>query len=182
MGRFEIVFSGFGGQGIVLAGLIIGKAAAIFDGKEAVFTQSYGPEARGGASSSSVVVDVERVDYPYAENPDLLVVMSQEAYNKRIGMLKPGGTLVYDSDLVKIDERARKASEIYGIPATRIAEEKLGKRIVANIVILGFLARICKVISKESLKKAVLDTVPRKFREVNEKAFELGYSYPDWRE
>ena len=169
--RVEIKFGGFGGQGIILMGNITARAAAIYDGKNAVFTPSYGPEARGGAASSNVVISEEEIDYPYVTQPDVLVVMSQGAYEKFAPLLKDDGLLIIDEDLVKLHNGEGKVAKI---PATRIAEG-LGKRIVANIVMLGFFTGVTKLVSYEAIKKAVLESVPAKFKELNEDALERGY-------
>ncbi|HEC77135.1 MAG TPA: hypothetical protein ENI33_07780 [Thermoplasmatales archaeon] len=177
--RREIKFGGFGGQGIILMGNIVGKASAKYDGKNAVFTPSYGPEARGGAASSNIVIDEEEIDYPYVTKPDVLVVMSQEAYEKYAPSLKDDGILIIDEDLVHLKNGVGRVAKI---PSTRIAE-KLGKRIVANIVMLGFFAGVTKLISYKAIRKAVLESVPPKFKELNEEALEKGYKYGiKWRE
>jgi len=171
----EFKFGGFGGQGIVLAGYIFGKAASIYGGLEASMSQSYGPEARGGACSSSVVVSDSSVDYPFVDEPDVLVVMSQEAYYSYKDQLRRGGVLIYDPDMVKIDDPP-KGIEMYACPATKMAEE-LGKKIVANIVMLGFVTGMVNVLDRESVMEAVLTSVPPAFVELNEKAFNMGYEY-----
>lgn len=176
MGRVEIIICGFGGQGIVRAGYILGSAAAKFDGKESSFVPSYGPEARGGECASRVVIDNEPIDYPFITHVDILVTMAEPAYMKYIHFLKEGGILIYDQDLVMPDKNAEKASKIYSIPATRFAEE-LGNRIVANVIMLGFLSAVTNIVSFEALKKAVEEGVPRKFLDLNMKAFEKGYRY-----
>lgn len=173
-GRTEIRFSGFGGQGIIKSALITGRATAIYDNKEAVVTQSYGPEARGGACSGSVIVDTKPVDYPYVANPDILVSMSLEAYTTYRPALKDKGTLLIDADLVKLN--TNENAIVYKIPATRFAEE-LGKKIVANVVMLGFFTSITGVTTHDSMKKAVLESVPSRFKEINEEAFEKGFNY-----
>ncbi len=176
MAHKEIQFAGFGGQGIVLAGYITGKAVSLYDGKSASMTQSYGPEARGGACSSGVVVSDDAskpVDYPKVREPDILVVMSQEAYHKYIDHLKPGGILIYDADLVT-PEPARSDIQAYAIPATRIAEEKIGKRIVANVVMLGALVGLTGVVSEESMRKAIQTSVKKDYVELNDQAYTLG--------
>ncbi len=178
MARLELQIGGFGGQGVILAGLVIARALSLYDKKEAVFTQAYGPEARGGASSSGVVIDDERVDYPYPLNPDILVIMSQEAYSTYFPRLKEGGTLIIEKNLVKMDKVPEKVGEFHSIPATKIAEE-LGNRIVANIIMVGFITKTTGIVSKESAKRAVLEMVPAKVRDLNEKAFETGYSYEE---
>ena len=170
----EVRFGGFGGQGIVLAGFLLGKAYSIYDNKSAVLTQSYGPEARGGACSAGVLLSDDRVDYPKVQNPDVLVVMSQEAYTTYIGTLKEGGTLIYDEDLVKISPEDEKKFKVYPIPATRIAEE-VGKRIVANVVMLGAFTAITGLVSKDAMIEAVKTSVKPDFVELNLKALEEGY-------
>lgn len=171
----EIQFAGFGGQGIVLAGYLLGKAISIYDKKNASMTQSYGPEARGGACSSGIVVsDTEGiVDYPKVREPHILVVMSQEAYFTYIGKLRKGGTLIYDEDLVTL-ENLPEEIKVYPIPATRIAEEVLGKRIVANVVMLGALTGITKIVSEKAMKETLKTSVKKDFVELNLKAFEEG--------
>jgi 2-oxoglutarate ferredoxin oxidoreductase subunit gamma len=171
----EIRIAGFGGQGVILSAIVLGKAASILEGGFATMTQSFGPEARGGACSAQVIVDSNPVLYPYVTNPDVLIVMSQEAYTKFAPELKDGGTLIVEQDLVKISGMS-SAGKVYSCPATRLAEE-LGKRMVLNIVMVGFTAAVTQLISKESLRQAVADSVPQHFRELNLKAFDRGYEY-----
>jgi len=175
MGRTEIRLTGFGGQGIILSGYIIGKAAAIRDKKEATFTQSYGPESRGGACSAQVIISDEPVHYPHLIDPAILVVMSQEAYNKYAPTLREGGLLIVDEDLVETSELEADV-RLLSIPATRLAEE-LGRKIVANIVMLGFFAAVTDVVSVEALREAVRTSVPKGTEEFNLKAFAKGYEY-----
>jgi 2-oxoglutarate ferredoxin oxidoreductase subunit gamma len=170
--RKEVMFAGFGGQGIVTAGYITGEAAVVYDGKEATLTQVYGPEARGSACYSGVVVSEEEISYPYLLNPQIMVIMSQDAYEKFLSKLQQGGTLIIDSTLVKLDKRARKY-QLYKVPATEIAE-KMGARVVANVIMLGFLGKICDAISVEALQEAVKARVPKKYLELNLKAFQTG--------
>ncbi|MGQ4914369.1 MAG: 2-oxoacid:acceptor oxidoreductase family protein [Candidatus Asgardarchaeia archaeon] len=176
MARVEIRFAGFGGQGISLLGFIVGKAISLYSDKNAVLTRTYGPEERGGASSSCVVVDDGEIDYPYATNPDLLVIMSQESYTKYCKDIKKGGLLFVEKDLVKMDESIKKKAKVYRIPATALAEQ-LGNKIVANIIMLGAVARISGMLDPEALKKSIADTVKPKYKELNLKAFEVGYEY-----
>jgi len=171
MSREQIVLGGFGGQGIILAGFIVGKAASIIDGKNATFTQDYGPEARGGACRAQIVISDNQISYPYVEDPAVLVLMSQEAYTKYTRGIKKDALLLLDSDLVKPDKRLK--NKIYTIPATRIARE-MGRAAVANIVMLGFFSAIARIISLEAMKKSVLESVPKGTEELNMKAFELG--------
>jgi len=175
MSNLNIKISGFGGQGVILSSYITGKAASIFDGLNASMTQAYGPEARGGACSAQVVISSGEVDYPLVDSADVLIALSQEGYDKFLSILKPGGILCYDEDLVKVLQShdtitARK------IPATRIAES-FGKKIVANIVMLGFTVAQAKITSFEGMKEAVTSSVPAKFLDLNLKAFQTGYNY-----
>ncbi len=171
----EILITGFGGQGIVLAGNILGKAAALHDEKHATLTQSYGPEARGGSCSAQVMISDEEILFPYVEQPRVMVCMSQEGYTKNVGSLISDGLLIWDSDLVQTEE-PESGWTTYHIPATRFAEE-LGNTMMANIVMLGFLSAVSDVVSVESLRKAVLSSVPPHTKEKNEKAFERGHEY-----
>jgi len=175
MGRIEVRLGGFGGQGIILMGIILGKAYAIYEGKEATLTQSFGPEARGGACSAQVVLEDTKVLYPYTTDVDILVVMSQEAYATYYSKLKDDGILIVEDELVKLDD-VKPSQKVYGIPATRIAEE-VGRRMVLNIVMLGFLTAVTKVVSKEAMQKAVESSVPPGTEQLNITAFERGYQY-----
>lgn len=171
----EIRFSGFGGQGIIRCGLITGKAISLYDNKYATMTQSFGPEARGSACSSQVVVSEERVLYPYITKPEILVAMSQEAYEKYESELREDGILIIDSDLVKLKPHRGKI-KLYSIPSTRFAEE-MGNRIFANLVMLGFFTAISKAVSPEAMKKAIPGLVPKRSLDINIKAFDKGYEY-----
>ncbi|NIQ05383.1 MAG: pyruvate ferredoxin oxidoreductase [Candidatus Korarchaeota archaeon] len=170
--RNEIIFGGFGGQGIITAGYITGKASAVYDGKDSTLTRVYGPEARGSACRSSVVIEEEKVSYPYVQEPEIMIIMSKDAYEKYLSRLNEGGTLIVDSSLVSLDERAEKY-KVYKVPATQIAED-MGVRIIANVIMLGFLSEIWKGVSVEAMRKSVKDTVPQKYVELNVKAFEKG--------
>jgi len=171
----EIRFSGFGGQGIIRCGLITGKAISLYDKKHATMTQSFGPEARGSACSSQVVVSSDRVLYPYITTPEILVSMSQEAYDKYEPELRDNGILVIDTDLVK-PKPVRGKIQMFTIPSTRFAEE-LGNRIIANLVMLGFFTAVTKIASAEAMKKALPGLVPGRFLDLNIKAFDKGYDY-----
>lgn len=173
--RKEILIAGFGGQGIISAGYIIGKAAALFDKKNAVFTQSYGPEARGGACAAEVIISDESIDYPHVTEADIIALMSQEAYIKYSACAAKNALMLIDSDLVELKKRGHKNVTVLPIQATKIAEE-LGSKIVANIVMLGFLTKAGKVVSSEAVKKSILDTVPKGTEKLNLNAFEKGYS------
>jgi 2-oxoglutarate ferredoxin oxidoreductase subunit gamma len=168
-----VLLGGFGGQGIILSGLILGKAATLFSGKRATFTQSYGPEARGGACSANVMISESDIDYPYVTSPHHMMVMSQGAYEKYVDRLRSGGKLLYDENLVELKFR-RDDIHRFGIPATRLAEQ-LGRKIVANIVMLGFVASVTEVVDYDAMKSAILDTVPPGTEELNLKAYNTGY-------
>lgn len=172
MGRHEVRLAGFGGQGIVLSGYILGKAAALYDGKDAVFSQSYGPEARGGACAAEVVIDDETVDYPMLLRPDVLVLMSQEAAAKYSGDLADDATVLIDEGLVEPDA-SRPA---HGAPLTSIAEG-LGRKVVANIAMLGFLTGATGLVSRAAMEEAIRTTVPAKTIDLNLQAFDKGFEY-----
>jgi 2-oxoglutarate ferredoxin oxidoreductase subunit gamma len=171
-----IKICGFGGQGIILSGYIMGKAAAIYDKKHATLTQSYGPESRGGACSAQVIISDRKVDYPEVLHPDILIVMSKEAYDKYVPGLNNKGMLIYDEDLVENDNKFLTGTGIFSIPATRIAED-LGKKIVANIIMLGFFTAVTDIIKVKSMENALLSSIPEGTEKLNLKAFRLGYDY-----
>jgi len=174
MSRKEIRIAGFGGQGIVLSGNIVGKAAAIFDKGFAALTQSYGPESRGGSCRAEAVISDTPIDYPYVVSPQVEIILSQEAYNEYGRKVLPGTLLIIDSDLVKVDSSQNSAP--LAVPASRMAQE-MGRPVVANIVMLGFLAATSDLVSVEAMKKAILDSIPEGTEDLNMKAFELGYNY-----
>ncbi len=171
----EIRFAGYGGQGIIRSGIIAGKAASIHDNKYATMSQSFGPEARGGACSSQLVVSETKVLYPYVVAADVLVAMSQEGYDKFEPELGDKGLLLIDEDMVK-SKPPRGKIKILSIPATRFAEQ-LGNKIVANVVMLGFFTAITKIVSYEAMKKALPGSVPDKALALNQSAFEKGHDY-----
>jgi 2-oxoglutarate ferredoxin oxidoreductase subunit gamma len=176
MSRHEVRFSGFGGQGIITAGYILGKAASLFDHRQVTLIKSYGPESRGGASSAQVIISDEEINYPRLIRPELLVAMSQEAYTKYIKELGSGGLLLIDEDLVE-PNHSRDDIRLRAIPATRIAESELGRKIVANIVMLGFVAANTDVVSVDGIREAVLSSIPKGTEELNTQALERGYEY-----
>ncbi len=171
----KVFITGFGGQGIIMAGDILGKAATLYDLRHATMTQNYGPEARGGSCSSQVIINDEEILFPYIEDPEVLICMSQEGYTKNIDSLREDGTLIWDADLVKM-RKTKPGWKTYSIPATRFAEE-LGNKMMANIVMLGFLAAVSDLVRADSLRKAVLDSVPAATREKNGSAFDRGREY-----
>ena len=173
MSRYELRFSGAGGQGLITAGIIMAKAASIYEGKQAVQSQSYGPEARGGASKSEVIISDGAIDYPKATRVDALLAMTQEAADKYSHDLKDGGILLIDSDLVKKVPAGN--FKTVSFPIINTAKNDVGREIVANIVALGAMVALTGQVSRENAEKAVLSSVPEAFIELNRKAFSLGY-------
>jgi len=166
----ELRIAGFGGQGVILSAIILGKAASIHQGAYATMTQNFGPEARGGACSAQLLLSDEPILYPYVTQPDIMVVMSQEACTRFVPELKEGGTLIVEQDLVRVTDLPRQ-TKVYRCPATRLAEE-LGKKMVLNSVMVGFFTAVTKLLEPDAVRKAVADSVPASFRELNLKAFE----------
>ena len=167
----QIRIGGYGGQGIVLAGMLLGKAASLYDGKEAVFTQSYGPEARGGASCADVVISEQPIAYPLVTQPDILVALFQEAYVRFRTNLRPGGLLIIEQDLVHPEPQDQN---LVRVPATQIAED-VGHRITTNVVVLGYLIGRSGVVSRDAAEEAIRSTVREKTIELNLKAFDAGF-------
>jgi 2-oxoglutarate ferredoxin oxidoreductase subunit gamma len=167
--------AGFGGQGIVLAGMILGKAVTLYEGANAVMTQSYGPEARGGACSADVVISRDRINYPRVTVPDVLVLMSEEAARTYGSDTVEKALVLVNQDLVKTLPTGNSL-RIHRVQATGIAE-KLGKVIVANIVMLGFMTAVSGIVSLESMKKAVLDSIPKGTESLNLSALQAGYDH-----
>ncbi|MCE5336028.1 MAG: 2-oxoacid:acceptor oxidoreductase family protein [Desulfobacteraceae bacterium] len=170
----EILITGFGGQGIVLAGQVLGTAASLKDRLHSTLTQSYGPEARGGACSAQVIIADGPIHYPYVDNPDILVCMSQTGYDKYYPFLKENGVLIFDQDLVRAPEKV--SGDLFPIPATRIAEE-LGRKMMANIVMLGFVTAVTGAASLDAMLASVADSVPKGTEESNTAAFTKGFDF-----
>lgn len=168
----EILLSGTGGQGLILAGQILAEAV-VRDGKNTVQTQSYGPEARGGASRTEIIISDDEIDYPKVTKPDVLLVMSQEALRRFVGKLDENSILIVDSTYIQ--EIPATPAKVYKIPYSKIAKETLGKEMVANIVALGALAAISGVVTKESLLFALLSRIPKGTEALNQKALEIGW-------
>jgi 2-oxoglutarate ferredoxin oxidoreductase subunit gamma len=172
----EMRIAGFGGQGVILAATIVGRAAALHENGYATMTQNFGPEARGGAASAALVLSNEPVLYPYLTQPDVLVVMSQEAYTRFTPELKPGGLLLVEEDLVRLNDSLSGNHRVHAIPATRLAEE-LGKKMVLNVVMVGFACAVSQVVSRDACRAAVAELVPPRFRDLNLAAFDKGFDY-----
>jgi 2-oxoglutarate ferredoxin oxidoreductase subunit gamma len=172
--RYEIRLSGAGGQGLILVGKILAEAAAIYDQKNATQSQSYGPEARGGASRSEVIISDGDIDYPKATQIDLLLAMTQEAADKYAKDIKPGGVILIDSSFIRNIPTGN--FKVYSYPISALAEEKMGRKIVANIIALGAIEKLAGVIAEEALIKAIRTRVPKGTEELNIKAFQFGQS------
>lgn len=168
----EIRLAGSGGQGLILAGIILAEAAILYEDLNAVQTQSYGPEARGGASKSEVIISDGDINYPKCENVDVMLALTQKSVDEYIGDLKRGGLLLVDSELV--DNVPNGTFEWHQIPFTAIARDEIGKGFVANIVALGALGELLDFISPMSMEKAVLRRVPKGTEEINKKALLAG--------
>jgi 2-oxoglutarate ferredoxin oxidoreductase subunit gamma len=168
----EIRCSGAGGQGILLVAAIIAEAATDL-GKQVVQTQSYGPAARGGASKSEVIISDEEIDFPEVLSPDVNLCLAQGAYRAYVTDMRPGGLLLYDSDLVELGPESA-AWTLCGAPFTRAATEQLKKKVVTNIVALGALVEFAGILPAYAVEQAVVHRVPEKFRELNAEAFRLG--------
>jgi len=173
MARYELRFSGAGGQGLITAGIIMAKAASIYEGRQGVQSQSYGPEARGGASKSEVIISDTIIDYPKVTKCDALLAMTQEACDKYSHDLKEGGILLVDSDLVK--KLPAGNFKTVSFPIINTAKNDVGREIVANIVALGAMVALSGQVSRENAEKAVLSSVPEAFIELNKKAFSMGF-------
>ena len=175
MNRTEIKIGGFGGQGVILSGYIIGRAASIYDNKFATMIQAFGPEARGSACSAQLIVSDEQITYPYITAPNLMVLMSQEAYVKFSSELVAGGILITEEELVTL-QNLRTDIKHFSVPATRLAEE-LGKKMVLNIVMMGFTTAISNLVNEQAMIEAVKVSVPKGTEDLNLKAFQKGYEY-----
>ena len=173
MSRYEVRIGGFGGQGVVTMAVVAGETASLYDKKYVVQTQSYGPEARGGASKSEIVISDEEIDFPKVQAPDVFVVLSRAAYLEYVDGLKDDGILIIDEDLVKIESDIPETMKVYKIPATRIADKEVGSKQATNVVMLGAFAVITKVLSIEGLKARIEEKWPR-FVKSNMLALELG--------
>ena len=174
--RKEVLFSGFGGQGVILASVILGRAAAVYEGLYAVQTQSYGPESRGGASKAEVVISDEPIDYPKTLHPDYAVFFSQEAYSKYLHTVREGAKVIIEKDLVPHrDFEFEKKLDVIALPLTEIAEETTGLSLTMNILTLGILTSWTGIVSRDSIEKAVLDAVPKGTENINLRALKKGF-------
>lgn len=170
--HYEMRFGGTGGQGMMLMGDVTAEAAGIKEGKEILLTKSYGPESRGGACRSEIIIDDDKIAYPVVSSPDMVVVMSQKACDSYTGDMPDDGILLTDSDLVRTIPQIK--SRTFSIPLTRIAKEVTGKEITANVVALGAVAALSEELDAGSVKEVVIERFPEKFRKSNMAAFEAG--------
>jgi 2-oxoglutarate ferredoxin oxidoreductase subunit gamma len=174
--RTEVKITGFGGQGVILAGIVLGHAAAVHEGKKAVQTQSYGAETRGGAARSEVVISNEKIDYPKVISADITIAMSQESFDRYRTNTKPGSGLFVDADLVT-NTQVATGSTMYCVPATKLAAEEFKKTLVANMVMLGAVVAVTKVVKLESLRMSVGEVAPKASLDLNVRALERGFEW-----
>ncbi|WP_048146568.1 2-oxoacid:ferredoxin oxidoreductase subunit gamma [Pyrococcus abyssi] len=178
--RKEILIGGFGGQGVILASVILGRAAAVYEGFYAVQTQAYGPESRGGASRAEVVISDEPIDYPKVIEPDYAILLSQQAYDKYLPLVKKGGLVIVEEDLVPHrNKELEKDKSVYAYPLTELAEETTGLSLTMNILTLGLFVGLTNIVKRESIEKAVLDAVPKGTEQINLKALHKGFELAD---
>ncbi len=171
----EIRISGAGGQGIILAGLILAEAAGIFEGKEVIQAQDYGGAMRGGAARSDVLIgeEGEEIDYPVVTSADILIAMTQEAAERWTSTVKKGGIILYDS--TNVSRWPSSVARIYSVPFTNIAREDLGREVGANVIAIGVIQKLTRIVSEDALKQALLQRVPHGTEELNMKALEIGF-------
>ena len=175
MKRTEILIGGVGGQGVILAGILLGAAATLFDNKKAVQTQAYSSEQRGGMARAEVILGSEPITDPQVRKPDILLALAEDAINRHLSKVKPGGLVVIDSDLVK---NAKAGDyEVLSLPATSIAEKEMGNIVVANLILLGGLIKKTAILSVGAMEKAIAGNVPPKAKELNLNAFRRGLEF-----
>ena len=172
MAQTDLTIAGVGGQGSILAGVILGTAAVTFDGKYATQTQAYSSELRGGFAAAWVIVSDEPVEFPRVTHPDILLAQAQDSINRFGGVLKPEGILIVDSDMVH--EVAPSAKHLYKIPATTLARNEIKTPLAANMIMLGALCKITGVVSRQALEEAIAASVPKGKEQINLEAFNLG--------
>ncbi len=170
--RYDIRFSGSGGQGIITAGILLAQAAAIKGGKNAVQSQSYGPEARGGASKAEVIISDDEINYPKIVNPDIVISLTQEAYNKYAVDLKDDAVVIVDAAMVHEYDNTKYT--IYNVPVITTVSKELGSSISANIAVLGVVNEICSIVKHEYLLEVIINSFPARAAENNKKAYNIG--------
>lgn len=174
----SIRFAGSGGQGTITAGVILARAATLYENQYATLFQNYGAAARGGLASSEVKISPQEIIFPNVVRPDVLVAMSQEAVDAYIEDIEVNGLLIYDKELVKDATPKSESIKKLGIKATQTAID-LGNKVVANIIMLGFLVGVTEVVSKDTIEKAVLEVVPPKYKTINLRALEVGFAFAE---
>lgn len=172
MKRTEILIGGVGGQGVILAGIILGVAATLFDGQKAVQTQAYSSEQRGGMARAEVIISSEPIVDPLVRRPDILMALAQDAINRHLKKVKPSGLVIYDADLVKEVEQGN--FQILAVPATSLADKEMGNTLVANLILLGQLIKKTGILSVAAVEKSIAANVPPQAKELNLKAFRRG--------
>ncbi len=170
--RFNVRFAGLGGQGIITMGLAIGRASSIYDKKYVIMTEAYGPEITGGFARADVIISDEEIDYPLIEHPDILVLMHTDGWERNKDLVTNDSLVIYDDFLAKVEESGN--GQFFKIPSFSVGNE-LGRKVVANVVMMGAIQEITKIVSKEALRKALLDLVPKGTEELNLTALERGY-------
>jgi 2-oxoglutarate ferredoxin oxidoreductase subunit gamma len=171
--KVEIRLTGVGGQGVVLSSVILGRAASVYDKINAVQTQTYGSDMRGGDVCTEVIISEEKIIYPVINNPSILVTLAQKAYDAHINSLQSDGILITDSDLVNVSSLKEGIIHYHG-SFNKIAIEKLKKKAVANMIMLGFFQEKTKIVTFDAIEKAIADLVPRKTIDLNLKALQIG--------
>ena len=173
MAKTRLIFSGSGGQGVITAGIILAETAVLHEGLNAVQSQSYGAEARGGATRSDIIISAAPIYFPKIVQPNVLICLTQTAYTKYVPSLRPGGLLITDSRWVHIEKTvdARR----YELPLTDTVSEKIGNPVVLNICMLGAVVRLTEVVTAEAVKEVIRERVPKNFIELNETAFDAGF-------
>ena len=172
MERCRLVFSGSGGQGVITAAIILAEAAVLYENLDAVQSQVYGPAARGGATRSDIIISESKINYPKVIQPNVLVCLTQEAYNKFYPIIRPGGLLITDNRYVKIQKQVDALQK--ELPMYRTVMEKIGKHIVFNICMLGTVISLTDLVKAESIMKVLTNRIPSSFLEMNQKALDLG--------
>lgn len=172
--RIEVIISGLGGQGVVLAGEILGRAA-VYDGKHVVQTQSYGAEARGSVVESGVIISDEKIDFPMVRKCDVLVVMNQSVLDKHVKILKENGTLLVDENMVENAQTVK--AKVFRIPATKVAKTELKSKTYANLIMLGALTKVTGMVSEEAAEKGIIDSVSQREIKNNLDGFKRGFEF-----
>ncbi|MFP4629179.1 MAG: 2-oxoacid:acceptor oxidoreductase family protein [Desulfohalobiaceae bacterium] len=172
MERCRLIFSGSGGQGVITAAIILAEAAVLYDGLNAVQSQSYGAAARGGVTRSDVIISDSEINFPKVNQPNVLVCLTQESYNKFYSIIRPGGLLLLDSDLV--EPRMQADARQFSLPMHKSVHNKIGKSVVLNICMLGALLGLNPVVGLESVLEVLKQRVPERFVQLNQQALELG--------